>query len=60
LTPVLLRPILKLFSNVRLFLPRGIFPIDLLVKILKAHLPFIILTTCTAYYNILDLITLTI
>ena len=41
-------------------LPKGPFPVDLPVKILKALLPSSILATCPAHLNLLDLITLTI
>ena len=54
-----LRYILILSSHLRLGLPKGLFPVGLLVKILKALLPFSILATCPAHLNLLDLITLT-
>ena len=41
-------------------LPKGPFPVGLLVKILKTLLPSSILATCPAHINLLDLITLTI
>ena len=47
-------------SHLRLDLPKGIFPVGLPVKMLKAHLPSSILATCPAHMNLLDLITLTI
>ena len=40
--------------------PKGLFPVGLPVKILKALLPSSILATCPAYLNVLDVITLTI
>ena len=40
--------------------PKGLFPVGLSVKILKALLPSSILATCPAHLNLLDLITLTI
>ena len=40
--------------------PKGLFPVGLPVKILKALLPSSILATCLAHLNLLDLITLTI
>ena len=48
----------KVHSNVGL--PKGLFPVCLPVKILKALLPSSILATCPAHLNLLDLITLTI
>ena len=52
----------KVHSNIvlHLGLPKGLFPIGLPVKILKALLPSSILTTCPAHLNFLDLITLII
>ena len=49
-------------SYLRLGLPKGLFPVGLgpPVKILKALLTSSILATCSAYLNLLDLITLTI
>ena len=41
-------------------LPSGIFPVGLLIKILKALLPSFIFTTCPAHPCILDLIILAI
>ena len=41
-------------------LPKGLFPVGLPVKILKAFLPSSILVTCPSHLNFLDLITLTI
>ena len=54
------RSSLILSSHLRLGLPKGLFPVDLPVKILNALLPSSILVTCPAYLNLLDLITLTI
>ena len=51
--------ILILSSHLRLGLPKGLFPVGLLVKILKAPLPSSILATCLAHPNLLDVITLT-
>ena len=47
-----------LSSHLRLGLPKGLFPVGLPVKILKALLPSSILATCPAHLNRLDLITL--
>ena len=58
LIPIFLRSILILSSRLRL--PKGLFPVGLPVKILKALLPSYILATCPAHLNLLDLITLTI
>jgi hypothetical protein len=55
-----LRPILILSSHLRLDLPKGLFLIGLLVKILKALLHSFILATTPAYLNLLDLIIVTI
>ena len=41
-------------------LPRGLFPVGLPVKILKALLSSPIMVTCPAYLYLLDFITLTI
>ena len=60
LIPTFLRSILILSSHLRLGLPKGLFPVGLPVKILKAVLPPSILATCPAHLNLLDLITLTI
>ena len=49
-----------LSSHLRLGLPKGLFPVGLPVKILKALLPYSILATCPAHLNLLDLITLII
>ena len=54
------RPILILSSHQILGLSKGLFPVGLPVKILKALLPSSILATCPAHLNLLDLITLTI
>ena len=40
--------------------PKGLFPVGLPAKILKALLPSSIWAACPAYLNLLDLITLTI
>ena len=50
----------KLYSHLRLGLPKGLFPVGLPVKILKALLPPSILATLPVYLNLLDLITMTI
>jgi hypothetical protein len=55
-----LRSILILYSHLRFGLPKGIFPVGVPVKILKALLPSSILSTWLAYVSLLDLITLTI
>ena len=47
-------------SHLRLGVPKGLFPVGLPVKILKALLPSHILATCPAHLNLLDLITLTL
>jgi len=54
------RFILILSSQLRLGLPKGIVPVCLPVKILKALLPSSVQATCNAHLNLLDLITLTI
>ena len=46
----------KVHSNI--VLPKGLFPVGLPIKILKALLPSSILATCPAHLNLLDLITL--
>ena len=51
--------ILLLSSHLLLGFPKGIFPVGLPVKILKAFLPSSIMATCLAHLNLLDLITLT-
>ena len=52
----------KIYSNIVLpstpRLPKGLFPADVLVKILKALLPSCILATWHVHLNLLDLITL--
>ena len=48
----------KVHSNI--VLPKGLFPVGLPVKILKALLYSSILATCPAHLNLIDLITLTI
>ena len=58
--PISSRSILILSSQLRLGLPKGLFPIGLPVKILQALLPSSIMATCRAHLNLLDLITLTI
>ena len=58
--PISSRSILTLSSHLHLGLPKGLFPVGLPVKILKAFLPSSILATCPAHLNLLDLITLTI
>ena len=60
LIPISLRSILILYSHLPLGLPRGIFPVCLPVKMLKALLPSSILARLPAHLNLLDLITLTI
>ena len=50
----------SLSSHLRLDLPKGLFPVGLPVKILKALIPSSILTTWPAYLNFPDLITLII
>ena len=60
MTPISLRSILILSSNLGLALPKGLFPVGVPVKILKALLNSSILATCPAHLNFLDLITLTI
>ena len=54
------RSIIIQTSHLRRGLPKGLFPVGLPVKILKALLPSSILATCPAHLNLLDLITLTI
>jgi len=56
--PISSRPILILSAHLRLGVAKGLFPVGLPVKILKA--PSSILATCPAHLNLLDLITLTI
>ena len=56
--------IFKIYSN-NVFpynnvFPRDLFPVGVPVNILKALLPYSILTTCPAHLNLLDLISLTI
>ena len=60
LKPSSLRTILILSFHLRLGLPRGLIPMDLLVKILKVVLTSSILDTCSNHLNFLDLIILTI
>ena len=52
----ILRSILTLTSHLRLGLPKGIFPVGLPVKMLKALLPSSILATCPVHLNVVDLI----
>ena len=49
----------NIYLHLRRGLPKGLFPVGLPVKILKALLPSSILATCPAHPNLLDLITLT-
>ena len=51
---------ISLFSHLRLDLPKGLFPIGLPVKIMKALLSSYTLATRPDYFNLLDLITLII
>ena len=60
LIPISSRSILILSSQLRLGLPKGLFPVGLPVKVLKALLSSSILATCPAHLNLLDLITLAI
>ena len=60
LIPISSRSILILPSHLRRDLPKGLFPVGLPVKIVKALIPSSILATCPADLNLLDLITLTI
>ena len=60
LIPISSRSILILSSHQRLGLPKGLFPVSLPCKILKALLPSCILATCPVHLNLLDLINLTI
>ena len=60
LIPISSKPILILSSYLRIGLSKGLSPVGLLVKILKALLPSYILATCPAHLNLLDLITLNI
>ena len=48
----------KVHSNI--VLRKGLFPVGVAVNILKAFLPFSILATWLARFNLLDLIALTI
>ena len=59
LIPISLRFILILSSHLCLGLPKGLFPADVPVKILKALLLSSILATWPAHLNLLDLISLT-
>ena len=52
--------IVALSSHLWLGLPKGLFPVGLPVKILKALLPSSILVACPAHLKLLDIITLTI
>ena len=60
LISISLRPIQILSSKLRLSIPKGLFPVGLPVKILKALIPSTILSTWPAHLNFLDLISLTI
>ena len=60
LIPLSSRSILILSSHLRLGLPKGLIPVGLPGKILKALLPSSILATCPIHLNLLSLITLTI
>ena len=51
----ILRSILISASHLHLGLPKGLFPVGLAVKILKAFPPSSILATCHVYLNLLDL-----
>ena len=53
----LLRSI-PILSQLRLGLPKSLFPVGLSVNILKAFLPSLILATWSAHFNLLDLISL--
>ena len=57
---IFLRCILILLNHLRLRLSKGLFPVGLLFKMFKAFLHSSILFTCSAFFNLLDLITLTI
>ena len=46
--------------HLRFSLPKGLFPLDLPVKILKALVPYSIMVKWLAHFNLLNLITLTI
>jgi hypothetical protein len=50
----------NIVSHLCLGLPKGLFPVSVPAKILKALLPSSILTKWPAHLNLLDLITLTI
>ena len=60
LIPISLRYILILSSHLRLFLHEVLFPLGLLVNILKALLPFSIRATWSTHLSLLDLITMTV
>ena len=47
-------------TRIDTYLPKGLLPVGLPFKILKALLPSSILATCPAHLNLLDLINLTI
>ena len=49
---------LVLYSYIRLGIPKGLFPVSLIVKILKVLLPSSILATCSVNLNLRDLIPL--
>ena len=58
--PISLRSILKLSSQLRLDLPKGLYPAGVPVEILKALLSPSILAIWPTHFSLLDLITLTI
>ena len=60
LIPISLRSVLILSSHLCLGLPKGLFPVGLPVKILKALLPSSILATFPVHLNLLDIIIQTI
>ena len=58
LTPTALKFILIFSSHLGLGFPKGLFPVGLPFRDLKESPPYSILATCTAFLNLLDLITL--
>jgi hypothetical protein len=60
LIPIFIRSILILSSHLILGLPKGLFPVGVPIKVLKALLTSSILAKWPAHLNLLDLITLTI